>query len=242
MKLLKVRSGPARAAITVVLSAMMIILFTCCTGYLVAAQSSSTPLPQTSGQSSEDLSLLLPLAAIPLILAVVFVLFKSRERAARQAHSAIQVASACTAGTVTHKSDFEVFISYSSKDKLIADAVCDSLEAAGIRCWIAPRDVVMGDPFEESIINAINVARVTVFVLTGNSNASVHVENELKAAWRRGIPIIPYRAEDVLYGKTLEYYLGSTHWIDASKPPVETHLRALTETVHEKLGQGGNGS
>ena len=40
----------------------------------------------------------------------------------------------------------DAFISYSSKDKTIADAVCARLEARGIRCWIAPRDVRPGAP------------------------------------------------------------------------------------------------
>ncbi len=34
---------------------------------------------------------------------------------------------------------FDVFISYSSIDKTTADAACNALESAGIRCWIAPR-------------------------------------------------------------------------------------------------------
>jgi hypothetical protein len=34
-----------------------------------------------------------------------------------------------------------VFISYSSQDKPTADAACAALEAANIRCWIAPRDI-----------------------------------------------------------------------------------------------------
>jgi hypothetical protein len=37
---------------------------------------------------------------------------------------------------------FDVFISYSTKDKATADAACAALESAGIRCWIAPRDVI----------------------------------------------------------------------------------------------------
>ena len=31
----------------------------------------------------------------------------------------------------------DVFISYSTKDKVIADAICANLENRGIRCWIA---------------------------------------------------------------------------------------------------------
>jgi len=38
----------------------------------------------------------------------------------------------------------DIFISYSSKDKPIADGICASLETAGIRCWIAPRDIAAG--------------------------------------------------------------------------------------------------
>ena len=38
----------------------------------------------------------------------------------------------------------DVFISYSSKDKPVADAACATFEAAGMRCWIAPRDVPPG--------------------------------------------------------------------------------------------------
>ena len=38
----------------------------------------------------------------------------------------------------------DVFISYSAKDKTTADGVCATLEAKGIRCWIAPRDILPG--------------------------------------------------------------------------------------------------
>jgi hypothetical protein len=38
----------------------------------------------------------------------------------------------------------DVLISYSVTDKGAADAVCHRLEAARIRCWIAPRDVGFG--------------------------------------------------------------------------------------------------
>ena len=41
-------------------------------------------------------------------------------------------------------SPHDVFISYSSHDKPIADAVCATVEGKRIRCWIAPRDVQAG--------------------------------------------------------------------------------------------------
>ena len=38
-----------------------------------------------------------------------------------------------------------VFISHSTADKTIADAICHRLEEAGVRCWIAPRDITNSD-------------------------------------------------------------------------------------------------
>jgi hypothetical protein len=38
----------------------------------------------------------------------------------------------------------QVFISYSSKDKAIADTICQWLESAGIPCWMAPRNIEFG--------------------------------------------------------------------------------------------------
>ena len=46
----------------------------------------------------------------------------------------------------------DVFISYSNKDKAVADAVCHTLEARKIRRWIAPRDPVPGLDWMEQIV------------------------------------------------------------------------------------------
>ena len=49
----------------------------------------------------------------------------------------------------------DVFISYASTDKAIADATCAKLEAQKIRCWVAPRDVLPGTEYGEAIDNAV---------------------------------------------------------------------------------------
>jgi hypothetical protein len=55
---------------------------------------------------------------------------------------------------------FDVFISYSTKDKLAADATCAALEAAGVRCWIAPRDIMPGAEWGAAIVKALDHCRV----------------------------------------------------------------------------------
>ena len=52
-------------------------------------------------------------------------------------------------------SSHDVFISHSTKNKTIADAVCATLEAHGIRCWMAPRDIKPGADWGESILDGI---------------------------------------------------------------------------------------
>ena len=65
----------------------------------------------------------------------------------------------------------DVFLSYSEKDKVAANAACAFLERAGIRVWIAPRDLVPGAGWAESIVGAIVSARVMVLIFSENARA-----------------------------------------------------------------------
>jgi hypothetical protein len=130
---------------------------------------------------------------------------------------------------------FDVFISHSSKDSLVANAVCARLEAAGIRCWIAPRDIVAGTSYGESIIEAIHTVKVMVLVLSASANSSGHIPKEVERAVSNGVAILPFRIEDVMPGKSLDYFIGSVHWLDAMTPPLEKHLDDLVATVQKLI-------
>jgi hypothetical protein len=67
----------------------------------------------------------------------------------------------------------EVFISYCSEDKAVADAVCAGLEGGRVRCWIAPRDVAPGANWGRSIVHAITASKVMVVIFSGHTNRSV---------------------------------------------------------------------
>ena len=129
----------------------------------------------------------------------------------------------------------DVFISYASKDKPKADAACAVLEARGIRCWIAPRDVLPGRPYGEAILDAIHGCRVMVLILSSNANQSLHIPKEVERAVSRGVTIVPLRIEDVTPGRSLDYFIGSVHWLDALTPPLEQHLENLAATVQRLL-------
>ena len=125
----------------------------------------------------------------------------------------------------------DVFISYASEDKVVADAVCASLEAEHIRCYIAPRDVLPGQRYAQALVDAIHVARAFVLVFSAASNASDHVEHEVDRAVSCGLPILPLRVEDVMPWGSLEFYLAGQHWLDALTPPLADHLARLSEAI-----------
>ncbi|MGD0644662.1 MAG: TIR domain-containing protein [Candidatus Bathyarchaeia archaeon] len=130
----------------------------------------------------------------------------------------------------------DVFVSYSAKDKPVADAVCATLESRKIRCWIAPRDVLPGADYATALINGINDSRLMIVVFSNESNKSTHVMREVERAVSKAIPIIPLRIENVTPSKAMEYYLSTPHWLDAITPPLETHLQKLADTVQTLLG------
>jgi hypothetical protein len=133
----------------------------------------------------------------------------------------------------------DVFISYASHDKSVADALCAALEAQNVRCWIAPRDVLAGTEYGEAIVSAIEDCRAMVLVFSAHADGSPHIHKEVDCALNKGKTIIPFRIENVPLSKALEYALGNTHWLDALTPPIERHIGVLVSTVRRLLGDEG---
>jgi len=131
----------------------------------------------------------------------------------------------------------DVFISYSNKNKVIADAVCAKLEGNKIRVWIAPRDVPPGKDFAAAIIHAIDHCQIFVLIWSEESNKSGHILNEVNRAFSQNITVIPFRIDNVVPTESLEYYIGRTHWLDAMTPPLEKHIKLLADTILTNLGR-----
>src|SRR5437773_5218097 len=131
----------------------------------------------------------------------------------------------------------EVFISHSSQDKTIADAVCAALENAAVRCWIAPRDVQPGRSFAGEITRAIQQSKVMVLIFSAHSNNSQQVLREVQLAVGAHLHIVQLRIEDVRPNDDLTYFLSTPHWLDALTPPVEKHLQRLVAAVEALLGK-----
>ena len=130
----------------------------------------------------------------------------------------------------------EVFVSYSHRDKPVADAVVSRLEQAGIRCWIAPRDVLPGRVWGGAIVDAIETTRLMVVVLSSEANESRQVIREVERAVAHDVVVIPFRIELFQPTGAMSYYLSSEHWLDAITAPLDAHIAQLVEVTGTLLG------
>jgi TIR domain len=126
----------------------------------------------------------------------------------------------------------DVFISHAHKDKGIANAICAKLESAQVRCWIADRDIAVGEDWTEVTRNAIESSRLMVLVLSENANVAPHIEREIAHAFYTGRTIMPLRVTNTLPRRDFLFYLGNIRCFDAFNPPAEQHLEAFTESIH----------
>lgn len=197
----------------------------------------SAPTPQTSfpiSQQQENPSFPLPLILV-VLLVVVCIGAIGYHKYRKKSQIPTRSSPAISPGALSNKDHHDVFISYSSVDKPVADAMCARIEAQNIRCWIAPRDVTPGKNFPEAIMEGIEGSKIMVIIFSSHSNKSEHVIREVTTAINKSLMIIPFRIEDVLPSKSMEYLIGTPHWLNALTPPLENHLDSLIITIKKNL-------
>lgn len=138
----------------------------------------------------------------------------------------------------------KVFISHSKFDKSIAEMICNSLEAEGINCWIAPRDIPYGNDWAGEISSAIENSSLFIFILSEHSNASRQCPKEITVADNVGIPIVCVKIDDVEMSQGLKYHLSTQQilFLDASniKEELKIVTSAISDKLSDKTNNGGN--
>jgi len=131
--------------------------------------------------------------------------------------------------------DRQVFISYASDDKSVADRVCVALESSGITCWIAPRNIDAGADFPSAILQAVASAHLMVVVLSASAVASPHVLSEIDHAFSQRRPILPLRLSSVVLPKDFDYFLATQQWLEAPDGCTEEVLKRLVAAASDVL-------
>lgn len=110
-----------------------------------------------------------------------------------------------------------LFISHSSKDAKTAGEICEMLEKAGYKCFLAPRDIRSGHEYAEEIINGIDNSAAMILLLSKAADSSPHVLREIERAVSKKLPIIVYKLEEITLSKSMEYFLMTHQWV-SEKP------------------------
>jgi hypothetical protein len=131
---------------------------------------------------------------------------------------------------------YDVFISYSTLDRKTADAIVAGLEERGLRCWIAPRDVLPGMPYGQAIITAMNQCKAMIVVFSSSANASEQVMQEVERGVSKRMTIMPLRIENEIPTGAMELFLSARHWLDALEPPFQSTLDQLAQAIRALEG------
>ncbi len=129
-----------------------------------------------------------------------------------------------------------VFVCHASEDAGAAHRAVAALEAGGVACWIAPRDIDAGENYTQAILEALDLAPVMVLVFSSATNESPHVSRELEVAVAAGRRIVPVRLEAVEPSGALRYFIGTAQWLDATGP-ADAWQAALVRAVRRAVGR-----
>ena len=105
----------------------------------------------------------------------------------------------------------DLFICHEKNDSETATGLCQSLEAIGIKCWIAPRDIPVGEKYTAAIVHAIDKCSSFLLLISSHSIKSPHVNTELDQAFKGEKLIFPIRLDEYdLPDDWQKYYLSKS--------------------------------
>jgi TIR domain len=133
-----------------------------------------------------------------------------------------------------------LFVSHHSSKLQTAEHVERALNARGIQCWIAPRDVEPGEQFDRAVHKAIGETDAMLLLFCSKSEKSRHVKRELILADQLNKSIIPLRLERIDPGE-LSYHLADSQWIDwlEQRDDVIERIAAKAREFHDEGGGPG---
>ena len=127
----------------------------------------------------------------------------------------------------------KVFISHSTRDKAMANAICKTLESAGIRCWIAPRDIEPGADWTEGIMRGITGCRA--FVLVFADGVQDEILNDLAKIAQLTVvsrtSVMQYRADEKRDVRQIANALGVSNLLEGTVRRAGNRVRVSTELI-----------
>lgn len=114
---------------------------------------------------------------------------------------------------------YDIFISYSTKDKEKVLVTVRELRSKGYRIWMDEEGISSGDQFKKAIVEGLDNSKMMLFFSSSHSNKSVWTEKEIGYADRHKKRIIPIKLDGSAYNKSVDFDLGNFDYVDFSANP-----------------------
>ena len=128
---------------------------------------------------------------------------------------------------------YQLFIQRQNRSKIFVRLYGEQ----GNRMLDGARDINIGSDYAQSIIEALENSSVFVLILSKASNESSHVKNEIERAFYHKLLIMPFRIENITPNRSLEYFLSTTHWLDAYDEKAENYFEILYNNCYSILNK-----
>ncbi len=101
----------------------------------------------------------------------------------------------------SNKHKYDIFVSYSSKDKEAVHQLAGDLSSAGLKVWIDEWEIRVGDPITQKIQQGLENCRYVAIWLTNHAVNSGWVQREWQAKYNKEVStgsvyVLPLRADD----------------------------------------------
>ena len=99
------------------------------------------------------------------------------------------------------------------------------------------RDLLKDQEYSNEVVNAIESSKIMILIFSESVNDSPHILRKLEIAVKKGVIIIPFKIHQIEPTLEIQYYLGTSQWVDALTHPVEQYLPNLVGTIKSLLSQ-----
>ena len=110
--------------------------------------------------------------------------------------------------------EFHAMISHSKSDADYAQTLCDLLESKGLKCWIAPRNLISGEEWPGGCARGIDLASTMVLIVSDNINKSKPVLSEITRALNSGKTVLPILInKECRLADSIDFLIKPFHWL-----------------------------
>ena len=137
---------------------------------------------------------------------------------------------------------YDIFISYSNKDRFIVHKYAKFLEDYGYKVWYDAKGLYGGAKFAGEIANAIEASRLFVFFSSEHSNKSEWTKGEIFLAQKYKKQILPIRLDDSEYEKSVMIVLLPLQYIVFKNGVCEESFEELRNAIGKFIGEPSGGA